>query len=77
MAASNGLNYNADFNSRQEGNSATLPTCATITSRSYHTSGVVNVGLMDGFVRSVSNSIALSVWRALGTRSGGEVVGDY
>ncbi|MCI0456311.1 MAG: DUF1559 domain-containing protein [Gemmataceae bacterium] len=72
-----GLEYDADFNSRQEGSSATLPTYAAITSRSYHAAGIVNVGMMDGSVRSVSKDISLSVWRALGTRSGGEVVGDW
>ena len=51
-------------------------TYAAVTSRSYHT-GLVNVLLMDGSVRSVTNGIALSTWRALGTRAGGEVVGDY
>ena len=72
----NGLEFDADMNSRQEGSSATLPTCAAITARSYHT-GLVNVGLMDGSVRSVTDGVSLTVWRALGTRSGGEVVGDY
>jgi len=66
----------ADFNSRQEGSSATLATYASITSRSYHT-GIVNVALMDGSVRAVRDSITLQTWRALGTRAGGEVVGDY
>jgi prepilin-type N-terminal cleavage/methylation domain-containing protein/prepilin-type processing-associated H-X9-DG protein len=49
---------------------------AAITSRSYH-SGGVNVGLADGSVRFVNNSIGQDTWRALGTRNGGEVVGDY
>ncbi len=39
--------------------------------------GGVNVGLMDGSTRFVSNGINLLIWRALSTRSGGEVVGDY
>lgn len=39
--------------------------------------GGVNVGLMDGSVRFVSNGVNLSTWRALSTRSGGEVVGNY
>ncbi len=69
----NGITFDADFNSRQEGSSATLPTCAAITARSYHGGGVVNVGMMDGSVRTVRNSISLATWRALGTRSGGEV----
>jgi prepilin-type processing-associated H-X9-DG protein len=73
LASYNGLTYDVDFNSRQEGSSATVPTCAAITSRSYHP-GVVNVALMDGSVRSISNNISLATWRALGTRQGGEVI---
>jgi prepilin-type processing-associated H-X9-DG protein len=72
-----GATYDIDYNSRQEGNSAAQRTYAAITARSRHTSGMVNVLLMDGSVRSVKNSIDLATWRALGTRAGGEVVGDY
>ena len=45
---------------------------------SYHPGGV-NVLLGDGSVRFIKDSIALSVWRALSTRNGGEIVGgsDY
>jgi len=68
--------FNIDYNSRQEGNSATQRTYAAITSRSYH-SGLVNVLLMDGSVRSVTDGIGLSIWRALGTWRGGEVVPDF
>lgn len=76
-AVVNGLSYDADFNSRREGSSATLPTYASITARSYH-SGLVNAALMDGSVRAMRNSINLTIWRALGTRNGGEVIpGDY
>lgn len=50
-------------------------TYAAVTSRSYH-SGGVNVLLMDGSVRFVSNGISLTTWRALGTRNGGEVLGS-
>jgi prepilin-type processing-associated H-X9-DG protein len=49
---------------------------AAITARSYHPSGV-NALLMDGSVRFVNNSIAQSTWQALGTRNGGEPVGDF
>jgi prepilin-type processing-associated H-X9-DG protein len=76
LATYNGNVYDVDFNSRQEGSSATVPTCAAITSRSYH-AGVVNVALMDGSVRSVTNTISLATWRALGTRQGAEVISDY
>lgn len=49
---------------------------AIITARSYHT-GLVNMLLGDGAVRSVSDGIDLTIWRSLGTRGGGEVVNDY
>ncbi|RMF42271.1 MAG: DUF1559 domain-containing protein [Planctomycetota bacterium] len=65
--------YDVDFNSSREGKSVTLPTYAAVTSRSYHTGGV-QIGLADGSVRFLSESIDLRVWRALGTREGGEVV---
>jgi prepilin-type processing-associated H-X9-DG protein len=71
-----GATYDIDYNSRQEGNSATIRTFAAITSRSYH-AGLVNVAFMDGSVRSIRNEIALTVWRSLGTRDGGDVVGEY
>jgi prepilin-type N-terminal cleavage/methylation domain-containing protein len=71
-----GQTYDIDYNSRQEGNSATIRTFAAITSRSFHEQ-LVNVALMDGSVRQVRNSIAIDVWRALGTRRGGEVTADY
>lgn len=45
------------------------------TARSLHPGGV-NVGLGDGSVRFVKDSIVPSVWRAIGTRNGGELV-DY
>ncbi len=70
-----GLTYNCDFNSQQEGNSSTRHSYAVLTSRSHHT-GVVNVALLDGSVRTMSNSVELTIWRAFGTRSGGEAVLD-
>jgi len=71
-----GRTYDIDYNSLQEGKSTTQPTYAAITARSYHP-GIVNVGLMDGSVRSVSENISLQVWRALGTRAGGELVSEF
>jgi prepilin-type N-terminal cleavage/methylation domain-containing protein/prepilin-type processing-associated H-X9-DG protein len=44
-----------------------------LASRSYHTGGV-NVALVDGSVKFVGENIHLSVWQALGTRQGGEVI---
>jgi prepilin-type N-terminal cleavage/methylation domain-containing protein len=49
---------------------------AIVTARSHHPSGV-NVLIADGGVRSVSNNINLTVWRALGTRDGGEALSDF
>lgn len=72
-----GQEYDADFNSRQEGSSDTLPTRAAITARSYHSSGIVNVGMMDGSVRPISPDISLPIWRALGTRQGGEALDGF
>jgi prepilin-type N-terminal cleavage/methylation domain-containing protein len=69
---SDGRTYDVDYNSQQEGRSATQPTYAAVTARSYH-SGIVQVLLMDGSGRSISESVDLQIWRALGTRSGGEV----
>jgi len=45
---------------------------------SYHPGGV-NLLLGDGSVRFIKDSVALSVWRALSTRNGGEIVSgsDY
>ncbi len=71
-----GVTYDVDFNSHREGRSASLPTYAVVTSRSYHTGGV-NVLLMDGSVRFVRDRIAQAVWRALGTRAGGEVADEF
>ncbi len=43
------------------------------TARSMHPGGV-HVGLCDGSVRFVSESIALDTWQALGTPDGGELI---
>ena len=71
-----GVRHDIDFNSSREGQTTNRITYAAVTARSYH-AGLVNVLLMDGSVRSVSRGIRVDVWRALGTRAGGEVVGDY
>ncbi len=72
---SGGTTYDVDFITATEPSPG--DTYAAVTSRSYHTGGV-NALLMDGSVRFVSNGVTPATWRALGTRSGGEVIsGDY
>ena len=46
----------------------------SIAARSAHGTGV-NTLMMDGAVRFVRNGIKLALWRAIGTRSGGETPG--
>jgi prepilin-type N-terminal cleavage/methylation domain-containing protein/prepilin-type processing-associated H-X9-DG protein len=46
---------------------------AHAAARSRHTNGV-NVGMADGSVKFVNNTIDLNVWRAAGTRAGGETL---
>jgi len=43
------------------------------TANSYHPGGV-NLGLCDGSVRFIKNSINLSIWGAIGSRNGGEII---
>ncbi len=61
-----------DYTSQQEATNDSVPTFAVIASRSYH-GGLVHSALIDGSVRSTTDSIDLSVWRSLGTRAGREV----
>jgi prepilin-type N-terminal cleavage/methylation domain-containing protein/prepilin-type processing-associated H-X9-DG protein len=68
--------YDVDWVSALDGSSKTAISYAAMTSRSYH-SGGVNIMLMDGSVRFVTNSIDQATWQALGTRNGGEAVGPY
>ena len=73
-----GISYDVDW--VNQGESATVtspPTYSIVTSRSFH-GGLVNVSLMDGSVRSVSDGIDVATWRALATRAGGDSVSaDY
>ncbi len=43
---------------------------------SFHPGGC-NIVLCDGATRFVSESVELSLWRAIGSRDGGETVGEY
>ena len=71
--------WDIDYNSWQEGKPASggqaaPPTYAAVTARSYH-SGLVNVALLDGSVRSVSQTIEPGIWRAISTRNSREGLG--
>ncbi|MEQ9406221.1 MAG: DUF1559 domain-containing protein [Fuerstiella sp.] len=52
------------------------PTKATMPASSRHPGGV-QVQLADGSVRFTSENIDLLVWRAVGTRAGEEVIGEF
>ncbi len=65
-----------DVNILGRGEKAGGPTYAAITSRSDHTGGVHTLSA-DGSVRFISENVALPIWRALGTRNGGEVVAEF
>lgn len=47
-----------------------------VSARSMHAGGA-QVTMGDGSVRFVSENINVGLWRALGTRAGGEVVGEF
>jgi hypothetical protein len=69
-----GVTYDVDYTSAEE--NLTVPTFAAVTARSHHT-GIVQVLLMDGSSRTISNQIDRTVWRSLGTRAGGEIVSEF
>jgi type II secretory pathway pseudopilin PulG len=71
-----GRTYDIDWSSQTEGTSDTRATYAAITARSYH-AGIVHVLMMDGSVRHISQNIAAHTWRALSSRSCGEVIGEF
>jgi prepilin-type N-terminal cleavage/methylation domain-containing protein/prepilin-type processing-associated H-X9-DG protein len=66
--------YDLDWTSQREGTTNTGITYSVVTSRSYHSGGVVNVAMVDGSIHTVTRDIDLPVWRALTTRAGGEAV---
>ena len=47
-----------------------------VAASSYH-SGGVNLGMGDGSVRFVSDSVDFITWQGVGTRSGGEVLSNF
>ncbi len=72
----NGVTYDIDFSSQQEGRDLTRPTYAAVTARSYH-SGGVNVVRLDGSVTFVPNTIDHVIWRAAGTIAGSEITTGF
>lgn len=70
-----GTEYDVDWTNQQEGKSQSIQTFAAVTSRSYHPTGV-NSGRTDGSVSFMNEGMDLVVWRALGTRNGGEVFNE-
>lgn len=69
-----GTTYDVDFVAATEANLG--DTYAAVTSRSYHPGGV-NTLLLDGSAHFSDNGVRQEIWRALGTRAGGEVVSGY
>lgn len=65
-----------DYTSCREDKSCATPTWAAVTSRSWHTA-VVQSLMMDGSTHSISENIDLSVWRHLGQRDDGQVLGEF
>ncbi len=65
-----------DFTSCREDKSCGVATQAVVTARSYHT-GIVQVMLMDGSTRAISENIDLGTWRKLGARNDGQVLGEF
>ena len=76
----NGREYWTGYNHYHTPNSPLLDmgTCGNgiFAARSEHTGGIQTV-LCDGSVRFISDNIDLTLWRGLGTRSGGEVLGEF
>ena len=75
LFTSGGKSYDIDFTSRREGKTANIPTYTAVTARSFH-SGGVNGLMMDGSVRFMRDTVQQQIWRALGTRAGGEITSE-
>ena len=71
-----GRTYDIDAYSSGEGRVAADIGRGAITSRSFH-QGLVQAAMMDGSVRSLANGIDRQIYRGLGSRGGGEVIGDF
>jgi hypothetical protein len=65
-----------DYTSSREGTLPARPTYSVMTARSYH-DNMVHGLLADGSVRTIKSALDLSIWRALGTRAGREVISEF
>ena len=67
-----------DFTNCRENKSCggTEPTFAAITARSYHPQ-MVNVVMMDGSSRTISDTVDLDAWRAMSTRNASDIVPEF
>ena len=68
-----GQTYDVNFTSSRVSPTSPRQSYRVVTARSYH-SGGVNAMMMDASVRFVRSSIPQPVWRAMGTRAGGEII---
>ena len=68
--------FDVDFTSARVSPTAPRQGYRVVTSRSFHPGGA-NALLLDGSVRFARAGTARDVWRAAGTRAGGEVPGDW
>lgn len=75
--------FGVGLHSYHHANTPNTPSCFTrvldwsfASASSYHPNGVMS-GLCDGSVRFVSNEVDRVVWAAVGTRSYGEVFGEW
>jgi prepilin-type N-terminal cleavage/methylation domain-containing protein/prepilin-type processing-associated H-X9-DG protein len=66
-------NKPACYFSADNGNAASIVDRTMIGASSYHAGGV-NVGMLDGSVKFVKDSINLGTWGAIATKAGGEVI---
>jgi prepilin-type N-terminal cleavage/methylation domain-containing protein len=66
--------HDIEYSSLPEGSNGG-PSYAAVTARTFH-GAAIQVLLIDGSCRSVQTSISGATWRALGTRTGDEVLGS-
>jgi len=71
-----GKTYDVNFTNARFGPGTPRQGVRLVLARSHHV-GMAHALLMDGSVRPVSSNIDQALWRAVGTRAGGEVIGEF